>query len=295
MKRILVTTLSLCLLVFTALPASAAEAAAEQQAAVKPTGEISVDVMSNYMVKGMQQTRNSIVIQPSMTLEYNGFSTTIWGNLDTNPYQSNAWSSSTANTSSNWTETDVILSYSRSFGLVNGSVNYGYYANAASNNGLSDFRDQHEAWITTGLNVLLKPTLKVYYMFGNSMDKRLYLNLGVSHSFPLTQRVSFKLKATAGYMVGLADPDLLRTSRNRTDSQGNVLSERYNNLLDGILTASLPVKVTDHITITPSVSYSLPLSNDAKYYIKANGMTDQSFSDRESSFFYGGVNFTYSF
>lgn len=290
MKKIFIALLSLGLVVFMSMPVSAKDEDID-----KITGELSVDVMSNYMVKGMQQTRNSIVIQPSITLEYKGFSATLWGNLDSNPYKSNAWGSGNANSRSNWTETDAILSYYRSFGLFNGSVSYGYYANAASNNGLADFRDQQEVWITAGLSVLLSPTLKVYYMFGDEFDKRLYLNLGISHKFELTKKVAFKLKATAGYMIGQADPELMRGSRNKIDGQGNILNERYNNFLDGILTASLPIKVTNNITVTPSISYSIPLSDDAKNYIKYNGMTDQSFSDRGSSFLYGGINFTYSF
>jgi uncharacterized protein (TIGR02001 family) len=290
MKKIWVIVLSISLLVMLAMPA-----AAKEEEAVKPTGELSIDILSNYMVKGMQQTRNSIVIQPSVTVEYSGLSATVWSNLDTKPYRSNTWSSDNANQSSNLTETDLILSYARSFGIFKGSANYGYYANAASNNGLADFRDQQEVWLTAGLNVLLSPTLKAYYMFSDSFDKRLYFNLGISHSFKLTNIVSLKLKATAGYMVGMADPDLRRTSRNRTDSEGNVLNERFNNFLDGIMTVSLPVKVTDRVTVTPSLSYSVPLSDDARYYIKANGMTDEPFSEKNSSFLYGGINFTYSF
>jgi hypothetical protein len=290
MKKIWITALSICFLIILNIPATAKE-----EEAIKPTGEVSIDILSNYMVKGMQQTRNSLVIQPSITVGYSGLSATIWANLDTSPYQSNAWSNQNATQSSNLTETDMILSYYRSFGLFNGSVNYGYYANAASNNGLADFRDQQEVWLTAGLNVLLSPTLKAYYMFGDSFDKRLYFNLGISHSFKLTKIVSLKLKATAGYMVGMADPELLRVSRNRIDSQGNVLPERFNHFLDGIMTVSLPVKVTERITVTPSVSYSVPLSDDARYYIKANGMTDEPFSERNSSFLYGGINFSYSF
>ena len=197
MKIIIRALLSLYFLAFMAGPAFAAD----EKVTVKPTAALSVDVLSNYMVKGMQYSRNSIVIQPSLTVEYYGFSVNMWGNLDTNPYKSNTWSSATANSSGNWTETDLTLAYDRSFGLINGGIACLYYGNAASNVGRPDFRDQHEALIKVGMNVFLSPTLKIYYMFGDALDKRWYFNLGVSHKFALSKIVALNLNATAGYNI----------------------------------------------------------------------------------------------
>ena len=57
-------------------------AAAEE----KPTGDFTVAAMSRYIWRGYELSRNSIVVQPSATIGYKGFSANIWGNLDTRPY-----------------------------------------------------------------------------------------------------------------------------------------------------------------------------------------------------------------
>jgi len=51
----------------------------------KTTGDFTAAVMSQYVWRGYELSRNSIVIQPSMTVGYKGFSVNLWGNLDTNP------------------------------------------------------------------------------------------------------------------------------------------------------------------------------------------------------------------
>ncbi|MCU0583369.1 MAG: hypothetical protein MUE57_05970 [Syntrophales bacterium] len=62
--------------------AKPAPAAAEE----KPTADFTVSALSAYIWRGQQQTRDSLVLQPSMTVGYKGFSANLWGNLDTNPY-----------------------------------------------------------------------------------------------------------------------------------------------------------------------------------------------------------------
>ena len=86
-------------------------------------------------------------------------------------------------------------------------------------------------------------------------------------------------------MLSDVDTAVGDATRNKSDGDGILLQEKYSNFMDGILTTSLPITVTDNITITPTVSYSFPLSSDAKNYIRANGMTDQPFRDKDSSFF----------
>src|SRR5512137_2166338 len=61
----------------------AATLAAEQE---KPTADFTVSALSAYIWRGQQQTKDSMVIQPSMTLGYKGFTANHWGNLDTKPY-----------------------------------------------------------------------------------------------------------------------------------------------------------------------------------------------------------------
>ena len=106
----------------------------------KPSVDVSAAVMSSYVSKSLQLTRNSIVFQPSMTVGLSGFSVNLWGNLDTHPYFPGQ---EKLNDSSNWTETDMVLSYSKAFDKVNTAVTYYYYGLAGSRNrDASDQRDQ---------------------------------------------------------------------------------------------------------------------------------------------------------
>jgi len=81
----------------------------------KPTGDATVAVLSKYVWRGQELSRNSVVVQPSATVGYKGFSVNVWGNLDTAPYYSGTDDISYSN---NWTETDVTLSYSKTIGLI---------------------------------------------------------------------------------------------------------------------------------------------------------------------------------
>ena len=89
----------------------------------KVTGEIDLSVLSAYIWRGYEQTRNSVVVQPSATVSYKGFSVNVWGNLDTKPY-----SAANANYGAKYTETDYTVSYSKKFGILQVTPGYIYYA-----------------------------------------------------------------------------------------------------------------------------------------------------------------------
>jgi hypothetical protein len=270
--------------------ASAATAAEEE----KPTADLTVSALNLYYSKGVASSRHSVVIQPSMTVGYKGFSVCLWGNLDTNPYP---LSNPNGKNVGNWTETDVTLAYNKTFGIVNTGLSYGYNGNANAAVPTADGRDQHDLGMTLGLTTLLNPTLNVYYMFDNS--QRWYFMFGVGHTVELSKMISVKLGATAAYMasdVKPTDPDAGAT-RNKSDSSGNSLPERYNNFLDGVVSLSLPVKVTKYFTVTPAIAYAFPLGEDAKNYMKTNSFTDASmrFSDKPGTFIVGGISASLSF
>jgi len=56
------------------------------------------------------------------------------------------------------------------------------------------------------------------------------------------------------------------------------------------VSASLPIKATDRITITPTLSYIFPLTGDAKDEMKA-----RSLQGKDRSFFVGGILASFSF
>lgn len=103
----------------------------------KPQFSGSVDLLSQYVWRGIALSRGSAVIQPSMTISFKGLAVNVWGNLDTNernPFGINKPNRNAAK----WNETDLTVSYSREV-LKNLTLTGGiiYYA-LDSNNSLYD-------------------------------------------------------------------------------------------------------------------------------------------------------------
>lgn len=254
---------------------------------IMPTGDFTLDVLSKYYGKGQEWSRNSVVIQPSVTVGYKGFSVYMWGNLDMGAYNTPATQSKTAA----WNETDLGFSYRKTIGLFNLEALYVYYANAPYYKGAVRDNDQQEVIGTIGLNTILSPTIKVYKYIDNG--RRWYFKLGASHTFTFNKYLGLKLAGTAGYLAG-QDTDF--TSECKFDDNALKTNDTYNGLLDGVLTVSLPISPgIKNVTITPTISYAFPLTADARNYIKGMGMEDTTPSNRSGSYVFGGVSFNYSF
>ncbi len=275
----------------------AAESAAPAAAATeeKPTGDFTVGAMNQYIWRGYEMSRNSVVVQPSMTIAYKGFAVNLWGNLDTQPY-----SSGTANYSNTWNETDFTLSYTKTLGLFTVGGGYIYYALGSLNKDAPKRADSQEIFASVGLNTLLSPTLTVYKEIDRY--KQWYFLLGVSHLFELNPMVSLKLAATASYLLSTyADAALFNAGAGyggypKFDSDSAATNDKFSNFHDGTLSASLPIKVTGQITLTPTISWIFPLSSDAKYEMKGQGLKGTAAaSDRDSSYVVGGLTASFSF
>lgn len=250
-----------CLSLFSG-PVLAAEA--EEEA---PSAELSVDVLSQYIWRGFAFSRNSVVIQPSMTVGYKGFSANIWGNLDTDPY------SVSSDEKSNWNETDLTLAYDWAMGPVSMTGGYIYY-------GLEGVNDTQEIFLSAGLDTLLSPTLTVYKDIANLSGW--YVTLGVSHAVPISGDIALELGAQAGYLRA-NEP----SSYEEVDGNGNGTGKAYRALHDGVISAALPIPVGKYMTVTPKVSYSFALSGDASDLLK--NTNDGAIAKRDANFFYGGI------
>ncbi len=289
MKKLLYTFLILSLLAAAAFPAPAAEekppAAAAAPAEDKPALDFTTYFLSKYVWRGYENTKNSLVVQPSLTAGYKGFSASFWGNLDTDPY-----SPGSQTYSSTWTETDLTLAYARTFGIVNAGAGYIYYNLGAACPGGTKPPDSQEVYVTLGLNTILTPTLTVY----KEVDHyhQWYFLLGVSHVFELSKAVSLKLAASGSYLKSeSADPaDPLNIGYPKFNDSHAATADKFNNFHDGIVTASLPIAVAKFVTLTPTISYSFPLSTDAKNEIKG-----RSKNGNDDSFLFGGLGLTFAF
>jgi hypothetical protein len=261
--------------------ASAFPAPAEEK---KPTGDFTVSALSRYVWRGYELSRNSVVIQPSMTIGYNGFSANLWGNLDTNPY-----SPTDRSYTGTWNETDFTLSYAKTLGLFNIGGGYAYYSLAPMNKDAADRNDSQELSAAVSLNTPLSPTLTVYKEIDHY--RNWYFQLGISHVVEWNKAISLKLAAAAGYLLS-TDSDTYP----KFDGNALATADKFSNFHDGTLSASLPIKVTEQITVTPTLSYIFPLTSEAKDEMKGLGLQGTaSPADRDSSFWVAGISAGFSF
>ena len=278
----------------TAIPATGAAGTAAEE---KPTGDLTVAAMNRYVWRGYELSRNGIVVQPSITVGYKGFSANIWGNLDTNPYL--AGTGDTGHSSA-WNETDLTVWYTKNLGLFDVGFGYIYYALASLNRDAPDRADFQEVFAMMSLKTLLSPTFTVYKEI--SHYRNWYFLLGLSHTIEISKMASLKVAASAGYLLSTyADAALFNAGAGyggypRFDGSSQATDDKFSNFHDGNVTVSIPVKATGNLTITPSISYVFPLSNDAKYEMKGSGLKGVSTpGDRDSSFLCGGLAVSFSF
>ncbi len=240
-----------------------------------PTASGDVAFLNKYVWRGWQYSDESIVIQPSLTVEYKGFSVNMWGNLDTDVDDSNEANSE----DSEWNETDFTLAYDTSMGDFDVGVGYIYY-------GLDAADDAEEFYISlSAAKCPLSTTLTVYREIAAAQGW--YLNLSFSRSIELGNDLSLDLGASAGYYysedAGFVDADNSRTLN----------TKRYRHLHDGMISAELPISINEYFTISPMIAYTFPLSKSAKDQIaNANNGLDYG---KNSCNLFGGVNISIAF
>jgi len=257
---------SMALLGILCLGATASAVRAEED---KPTADLSVSALSKYVWRGYELSKDSIVLQPSMTIGYKGFGFNLWGNLDTDQHEFFATSDAD---SMSWSETDLTLSYDGSCSFADYGVGYIYYA-------LDGLDDSQEVYVSATLKTLLSPSVTIYRDY--DFYPGWYISLGISHSFAVTENVSLDLGAKVGY-YDIDDEDTVPDPDDPTDA--------YSAFHDGVLSASMTFPLGEYFSITPQISYSFPLTSDAEDVIEA-----VSVNGKDSDFVYGGVTLSMSF
>lgn len=217
------------------------------------SGSAGIDFMRNYVWRG-QKLSNAAVIQPSAGINYKGFGASLWANYDTGINEHN--------------ETDLTLNYAFSVDRLSFEAGYIYYA-------LEGADDTQEIYLTAWYDVMLSPSLTIYYDFDEGDGA--FIVAALSYTVPLQNRMGINLGASAGYNAG----DLVMG----TDAEGDEFSGFYN----AELSASLSIPIKTALSIKPKIAYSFPLSSDAKDAIRA--ISD----DSDSDVLYGGINISLSF
>lgn len=210
---------------------------------------LGLPIVSSYVWRG-QELNKEAVFQPSLSvpLGYNiGFN--FWGNMDLTNINKR---------SGEFTEIDLTLDYSKSFGPLTadvGIISY-MFPGVAAVGAPGPASSTHELFLSLSADVIASPSLAVY----SDVDeiKGSYFLLGLSHSFDIKAGPlnSLDLSASAGY--GSA-------SYNRgyfgLDKAAPV---------DLVLGLSLPFTFGT-VGLTPAVSYSYLLDNEISTSLDKTG------------------------
>jgi len=241
---------------------------AQQQ---KPTVDVSVSFMSQYVWRGEAHSRDSLVIQPSYTFGYKGAFVNIWQNIDTNPWESGM---------DNLNETDFTFGYNKNLGPVTVEGGYIWYA-------LSGAYDSHELYVSGTLNTILNPKLTIYREIGHYPGT--YITLGVSQDVPI------------GSYVGMGNMDLhlgakisyLASNDKGAYPDGNNANKDFNDFKDGLIYASLTFPIANGVTLSPEIDCSFPLSKKAGELLSLPQF--DAGRSGQNTFIYGGVTLDVSF
>ncbi len=258
--RILVLTACICL----ALSHTLARAEAD-----RPQFDLSIDILSQYVFRGTAFSKDSVVIQPSMSASYKGFEVGMWGNLDTSEAKGFGEGAGGAG----WNETNFTLSYSREVteGL-HGSVGMIHYALVGD-----DAFELHGGisydlpWLTVGFTAFKE----ISHFPG------WWLQLELSRNLELPWHgMSVDLGASFGYQT-LEDNDTV------LDKNGTVGT--YSAFTAAEFSAVLNVPVGNYVTISPKIGFTTPLSDKAAARIEASSW------DGKENHFFGGLQVAASF
>jgi hypothetical protein len=255
---------------FTALPLVSH---AEEAEAASVSASLDVPVLSAYVWRG-QVLNDEAVAQPTFTISKGGFALNWWGsfNLTDNATGDEA----------EFSEHDITVSYSTTCPLTGAGVTVGIVNYDFPNVGLADaegnlslVNDTREAFVIYSLgDVLLSPTLSVYYDFKEADG--FYGSLGISHGIALTDALELGLSASIG---------------GATSDWGDFYYGEAEGLTDASVGASLPIALSDTLTLTPGVTYTV-LLEDAEDAVDASG---DSLYFGETDYVVGSVKLSVAF
>lgn len=258
--------LFVCLLLVCCALTVAGAARAEEE---KPTASASVDFLNQYIWRGYALSDSDMVIQPSLTVGYMGFSLNVWGNLDTNDKnpvgpQHNA----------NWNETDLTFSYSHEIvPNLTGTLGFIYYS-------LDQVDDSTEIygsaaytfpWFTTALTIYKEVSHYPGWLFQLDISRNFKLPW-YDMSIDLAGTLYYQHSEDQGAYPDPDDPD-----------------DAYSAFHAAQILAALNIPVCKYFTISPRIGYTFPLSGEAKdeiKYISWDGHGDHLF---------GGIRLAASF
>jgi hypothetical protein len=250
----------------------------------KPTASFGVDILSQYIWRGFALSRQSAVLQPSLTVGYKGFSVNIWGNFDTSE---NAPAAFTPRTGANWNETDFTFGYTRevykgdfikSLNVNLGTIYYAY------DKVLYPQGDSFEIYYGLAADFEL---LKLSIM-GNSEVSHYpgtWLTVGISRVFELPYYKS-TLELGNNYIF-LFSRDNAAYPKTPLANPGS--TNAFSGPLAGQLYATLNIPVHEYVTVSPKVGFWYGLGGNSTQLLRWASW------DAQQNHVYGGLNVNFAF
>ena len=224
--------------------------------AAEGSGGVSVDVMNNYVWRGIKLSDDHGVTQPSISFSYGNYSANYWASYDNDTDENN--------------ETDLTLSYTRDMGKYGIEVGYIYYDLDVVGG------DSHEIYASISYDILLSPSVTYYHDIGLGGGGFLVGSIG--HTLPLSDGMDLNLGASASMNF-----------ENEVMESGTEFTGLYNGEISASVSMAIPS--IPGLTVEPKIAYSAPLSDDAERAIEGLGV-DPSGS---GEVIYGGVGVSFSF
>ena len=257
-------------LVFATLMAASAGAVAQES-----SDSIGIDATlgysTHYVWRGLT-FNNSGVLQGDLSTGYDAgdagsFTVGVWGNLDLNDENDEEF---------NFTEVDIYAGWEKSFDSVTlgaGVINYQFPAQTNGNSvpGEDGNLATTEIYASLGFDVILAPSVTVYYDVEEAPGDAVYASFAVGHDFDLDFTT-----LSIGAALGYANSDAAAFTYGADDD----------GFTDYAITASVSFDLTESISVSPFITYTA-LLDSAKDAVNAEG------DDSEQVF--GGVNFSMSF
>lgn len=204
-------------------------------AAIEVDGSAYVGYFDKYLWRGYDLSGSLPVVQGGVNLSASGFTLGYWTNIQTKTDDGAGLAGGEAN------ETDVTIDYTFSpVDKVNVSIGNIWYA-------LDGLEDTKEAYLGLALDVPLAPTFKAYYDYDQAKENGLFYTFGLSYACDKVADWTFNGTALVSY-------------NDKSDYAVGDYSDWHNYELGLAATYA----INDQFTITPSVLYSAPISDDAK-------------------------------
>ena len=237
--------------------------------------------LTQYVWRGIALSRNSIVIQPSLTGTYKGFAVNVWYNVDTS--EKNPLGMKRPNShQSTWNETDLTFSYSRevitNFTLTGGIIYYILDSNNSAFNSTEIYAgaDYKLPWFNFGASVYRE----VAHFPGTFVQWYIHRAIDI----PLMEGMNLDLFASWS-----AEFSNDKAAYPVFDSQGNVENKFYQSLSAGYLAATLNIPLGKYVVFAPKIQYWYALGGQSTATLAGLSW------DGKHNHILGGANLTVNF